>query len=153
MVDAGELRDPLVIPQLRYGDPEAAVDWLCRVFGFEESSRMTGPDATLHLADLRTPGGGRILVCGAWAVARQMRARFPDDYRPETDAAWPNPDYSITVMIPDVDAHFDQACEEGARIVAEPTDQPWGLRDYEAIDLGGRVWNFSQPLPEPRSQT
>jgi uncharacterized glyoxalase superfamily protein PhnB len=30
--------------------------------------------------------------------------------------------------------------------VSEPRDQPWGLRDYEAVDLEGRVWNFSQHL-------
>ena len=37
-------------------------------------------------------------------------------------------------------------------MISEPTDQPWGLRDYEAVDLEGRQWNFSQHLhdTEPR---
>ena len=48
----------------------------------------------------------------------------------------------------DVDAHFEVARGEGARILTEPTDQPWGLRDYETIDLEGRQWNFSQVVRE-----
>ena len=51
-------------------------------------------------------------------------------------------------MVPDVDTHFEHARREGARIVAEPTDQPWGLRDYEASDLEGWMWNLSQHVRE-----
>jgi len=49
-------------------------------------------------------------------------------------------------LVPDVDDHFERARSEGAQILAPPQDQPWGLRDYEAVDLEGRLWNFSQRL-------
>ena len=50
--------------------------------------------------------------------------------------------------VPDVDAHYDRARAEGAQILTPPHDQPWGLRDYEALDLEGRWWNFSQRLKD-----
>jgi uncharacterized glyoxalase superfamily protein PhnB len=138
---------PPVLPQLRYDDPAAAVDWLCRVFGLVEASRMTGPDGTLHIADLRAPLGARVMISGRPPFVKEhMRAVFRDDYRAATDEGWPNLSYAITVVVPDVDAHFAHARAGAARIIAEPQNQPWGLRDYEAVDLEGRVWNFSQHI-------
>jgi uncharacterized glyoxalase superfamily protein PhnB len=140
-----------VWPQLRYDDPIGAVPWLCRVFGFTEESRMTGPDGTLYIADLRTPLDARVMVSGRPSFLKDhMRTVLADSYRAATDEGWPNLSYSITVLVPDVDAHFTHARREGAQVIAEPRDQPWGLRDYEAVDLEGRVWNFSQPAGQGR---
>lgn len=137
---------PLVLPQLHYEDPNAAVEWLCRVFGFHEESRLARADGVIHVADLRGPDGGAILVSGLSDHLRErMRSRFPEHFR-EAAASWPNLTYSITVLVTDVDAHFERAARLGARTVTAPRDQPWGLRDYEVLDLGGRQWNFSQHL-------
>jgi uncharacterized glyoxalase superfamily protein PhnB len=43
-----------------------------------------------------------------------------------------------------VDAHHERAAAEGARILAPRQSQPWGLRDYEALYLEDRQWNFSE---------
>lgn len=123
-----------VIPQAFYADVTAAAAWLQRVFGFEEEWRLDADDGRLLMANLLTPGGGRVMVSGALGSSREG---FGDGSRP-------NPTYSLTVLVPDVDAHVERARSEGARIVAEPADQPWGWRDYEALDLEGRQWNFSQ---------
>ena len=145
MSDTGGDERQAVLPQLRYQEPGAAVEWLCRVFAFEEASRLAAPDGTLRLADLRTPGGGAVLVGGlSGPIRRHMEAVFGAEFRAGTDPGWPHLAYAVTVMVPDVDAHCVRARAEGARLVSEPRDQPWGLRDYEAVDLEGRVWNFSQ---------
>jgi uncharacterized glyoxalase superfamily protein PhnB len=147
MSDTGGDERQAVLPQLRYQDPGAAVEWLCRAFAFEEASRLAAPDGTLRLADLRTPVGGAVLVGGlSGPIRRRMEAVFGAEFRAGTDPGWPHLAYAVTVMVPDVDAHFARARAEGARLVSEPRDQPWGLRDYEAVDLEGRVWNFSQHL-------
>jgi uncharacterized glyoxalase superfamily protein PhnB len=139
-----------VLPQLRYQDPGAAAEWLCRAFSFTEASRLAAPDGTVRLADLRTPGGGAVLIGGIYGPVRQhMEAVFGAEFRTGDDPGWPHLAYAITVMVPDVDAHCTRARAEGARLVSEPRDQPWGLRDYEAVDLEGRVWNFSQHLRTP----
>jgi len=147
MSDSGGGERQPVLPQLAYQDPEAAVEFLCRAFAFEEASRLSARDGTLALAVLGTPGGGTVLVGGlSDQVRRHMEAVFGDDFRAGTDPGWPHLGYSITVMVPDVDGHCAQARAEGARLMSEPRDQPWGLRDYEAVDLEGRIWNFSQHL-------
>ena len=134
-----------VLPNLGYRDPGAAVEFLCRAFALEEASRLAAPDGTLALAVLGTPGGGAVLVGGLSGARRQMEAVFGAEFR-AGDPGWPQLGCAITVMVPDADAHCARARAEGARLVSEPRDQPWGLRDYEAVDLEGRVWNFSQQL-------
>jgi len=129
---ADELPPAPIAVQVFYPDVAAAVAWLCRAFGFTERWRLE-PAGTLLMANLGTPGGGGVMISG-----------LPDEHA--APAPTPNPWYSITVMVPDVDAHFTAATAAGATIVAEPTDQPWGFRDYEAVDLEGRQWNFSQVL-------
>jgi uncharacterized glyoxalase superfamily protein PhnB len=138
---------PPVLPQLRYERPAEAIDWLVRVFGFVEQSRMSGPDGTVYIADLRTPGGGALLVSGSMGQAERVKLEtaFPEFYQ-SGERAWPNLLYSITVVVPDVDAHLQHARDEGAQLLTGVADQPWGLRDYEAVDLEGRCWNFSQHI-------
>jgi uncharacterized glyoxalase superfamily protein PhnB len=123
---------PAIAVQTFYADVKRAADWLQRVFGFTESWHLDGPDGALLMATLNTPGGGSVMV-----------STLGDD---EAVPSKPNPYYSITVVVPDVDAHAAAARAAGADLVTEPTDQPWGFRDYEVLDHDGRQWNFSQVL-------
>jgi PhnB protein len=53
---------PRISPYLLYEDATAALDWLIRVFGFEEISRLAGEDGTVMHAEVhrvrstRAPG-------------------------------------------------------------------------------------------------
>lgn len=145
MADVSDTPRQVVLPQLYYENPNEAVEWLCRVFAFTEDSRMSGPGGVLYIAVLRCPEGGNLMVSGLPTLKSQMQQEFPEEFR-DVDTPWPNLFYSITVMVPDVDEHFALARSHRARIVTEPADQPWGLRDYEVVDLEGRQWNFSQHL-------
>jgi uncharacterized glyoxalase superfamily protein PhnB len=146
----GNARDDaqLVLPQLRYDRPVDVIEWLTRVFGFVEESRMSGPGGELYISVVRGPGGGTVMIAGALRDDDKalLQSRVPD-FR-DGAPAWPNVSYAITVLVPDVDAHHERARAEGAQILTRPQDQPWGLRDYEALDLEGRWWNFSQRLKE-----
>src|SRR6266540_2156075 len=53
---------------------------------------------------------------------------------------------SVAVMVDDVDAHYRHATSEGATIVYEPVDQPYGYRVYSAHDLEGHLWSFMKPF-------
>jgi uncharacterized glyoxalase superfamily protein PhnB len=114
--------------QLFYADVQGAVTWLCRAFGFTEAWTLA-PQGELLMASLATPGGGGVMISGG---------------APPSPS--PNPWSSVTVMVPDVDAHATRARAEGATLLSEPADQPWGYRDYEVLDHDGRQWNFSQVL-------
>jgi MerR family transcriptional regulator, thiopeptide resistance regulator len=49
-------------------------------------------------------------------------------------------------MVDDVDAHFRETSARGAVIRYEPVDQPYGYREYSALDSEGRLWSFMKPL-------
>jgi uncharacterized glyoxalase superfamily protein PhnB len=135
-----------VYPHVRYEEPRAAIDWLTRVFGFRERVRMARPDGGIIISKLETPGHGLVMVAGvspdftAW-----MRERVPDLREPEV-RPWPNLSHTTTVVVSDADAHYENAVDAGATILTAPTDQPYGLRTYAALDLEGHQWEFSQIL-------
>jgi uncharacterized glyoxalase superfamily protein PhnB len=52
----------------------------------------------------------------------------------------------LEVVVSDVDDHYTRAKAAGARIDAEPTHQPYGLREYGASDPERHRWWFSSPL-------
>ena len=148
-MDAQQSQRQLVLPVLAYADPDAAISWLCRVFRFTEESRMVGRDGKVAIADLRTSAGGALMIGG---IPPRVKARLRpalERARADDEATWPD---SLTVILPDVDAQFEHVRREGAVILSELTDRPWGLRDFETLDIVGRPWNFSQHLRDVRPQ-
>ena len=129
--------------------PIDAIEWLARVFGFVEETRMSGPNGELYIAVVRAPGGGTVMIAGPMGGDHEalIRSRIPQ-YR-DAAAGWPNTSYSITVMVPDVDAHYDRALAEGAQILTPPHDRPWGYattRPSTSKDGGGTSVNASRTL-------
>ncbi|RKS05338.1 DNA-binding transcriptional MerR regulator [Nocardiopsis sp. Huas11] len=53
---------------------------------------------------------------------------------------------TTAVMVESVDEHYRRAVAEGARIVYEPVDQPYGYREYSARDPEGALWSFMAPV-------
>lgn len=45
----------------------------------------------------------------------------------------------------DLDASFEKVKGAGAEIVQEPTDQPWGTRDFAVRDPSGNLVRIDQP--------
>ncbi len=128
-----------VIPHLRYERPGDAIPWLTRVFGFQERTRMAGPNGRIYVAELVCPGGAVIMLGGQLPASRFEKL---PGFRPAGDRGWPLLTHSTTVLMPEVDAHFERARSEGATILSKPKDQPWGIREYEALDLEGHHWQF-----------
>jgi uncharacterized glyoxalase superfamily protein PhnB len=133
----------LVYPHLAYEDPIAAIAWLSKAFDLRERVRMDDEDGGFITAKLETPAGGLVMVTGhsdEW-----LRERLPGIPRREK-LPYPQPGHTISVMVPDVDAHFRKAKAGGATILSEPKDQPWGLRVYAALDPEGHQWEFVKQL-------
>ena len=107
-----------VIPVLSYPDVRAAVTWLAAALGFDERVRI-GID---HRAQLSL-GDGAVIV-----------ADTGGDRRPPDPAVIT---HSVTVRVADVDARCERARREGATIVAEPTDFPYGERQCTLQDPWG----------------
>ena len=45
----------------------------------------------------------------------------------------------------DLDSTFEKLRDSGAEIVQEPTDQPWGTRDFAVRDPSGNLLRIDQP--------
>jgi uncharacterized glyoxalase superfamily protein PhnB len=108
-----------VIPELPYRDVREAAGWLCRAFGFRERLQIGD-----HRAQLVYEDGAVIVI--------------------EGDAG---PSH-LLVRVEDVDTHRAQAEGAGATILDEPTDWPYGERQYTAEDLGGHRWTFSESIAD-----
>ena len=121
---------PRVSPYLYYRDVAAMLEWLPRAFGFQERTRMGGPDGSVTHAELQLADGVIMLGCPG-----------PDYRSPRTLGAQTQ---SLYVYVEDVDEHFETARAAGARILDEPADQPYGDRRYGAEDPEGHHWYFAQ---------
>lgn len=123
-----------VVPMLMYEDVGAAIVWLRKAFGLMESLRYAEPDGRITHAQLMY-GNHEIMV------------------------GWPGPAYqsprrhghacqAVLVHVEDVDAHHESAVAAGAVIVSKPETQPFGERSYEALDVEGQRWFFSQHVSD-----
>ena len=132
MTDEAQLEHQRIVPYLTYADAPAAIEWLCRVFGFEEVRRMEVGDGRIGHAALSF-GGDQVMLASAFEEAG---TRSPREL--------PALHQQITVYVDDVDVHFATAQAEGAEILSEPEDQFWGARSYWVQDLEGHRWTFQQ---------
>ena len=138
---------PRISSSLFYDDAGKAIDWLCRVFGFEVRLRVDGPNGRVEHSQL-TFGDGLIMI----STSKQG----------EGDKTWRNVTASpqqvhglntqcLSVFVDDVDAHCTRTKAAGATVLSEPktTDhgpEYWTDRSYLVRDLEGHQWWFIQRL-------
>jgi PhnB protein len=76
--------------------------------------------------------------------------------RCEAAARWSETPFivdGVHAYVDDVDAHFERARAEGARILSEVEDTPFGDRHYRAEDLEGHRWMFAEHVRDvPREE-
>jgi uncharacterized glyoxalase superfamily protein PhnB len=120
-----------VTPYLLYEDGEGAAAFLTRAFGFREVDRAIGGAGGVHL-ELETELGGRIYA-----------GQAPAEYRNPSAVGRTS---LVYVLVPEVDGHYDRAKGEGAEIVEELVDTPFGHRRYTCRDPQGHEWSFAQVL-------
>ena len=61
MADSVRSGAATIVPARRYRDAPAAIEWLCRAFGFEKHLVVPGPDGTIAHAQL-TRGNGMVML-------------------------------------------------------------------------------------------
>jgi PhnB protein len=120
-----------VIPYLLYEDAAAALDFLSRAFGFEETFRVASPDGGVTHAEVRL-GDGEV--------------HLGQPPQPTSPRRLGGTAVILYVYVADVDAHCARARTAGADIVDEPADQDYGDRRYHARDPERHSWYFAQRL-------
>src|SRR5580765_1470046 len=94
-----------IIPMLAYEDGVAAMDWLCKVFGFSEKTRMLDDNGRLAHGELVLGEGIIMLACPT------PDYQSPKHHREicEKSASWYRVPYIINgllVYVDDINAHY-----------------------------------------------
>lgn len=135
-----------VIPFLSYEDVGAAMDWLCRAFGFEERERLTDDHGVIGHGTLAIEGG--LVYCATPTPDYQS----PKHHAESCEAArkWLQVPWvidGVLVQVDDLDAHFARAKEAGAAMLTGIEDGGGG-RLYRVADIEGHRWMFVEREPE-----
>ena len=128
-----------VIPTLRYKDAAAAIEWLCKAFGFEQHLVVPGEDGAIVHAQL-VFGNGMVML-------GSERGNEFDALQKPPSALGGAVSQSPYIVVDDVDAHHARAVAAGAEIVIALRDEDYGGRDYSCRDPEGHLWNFGSYDP------
>lgn len=139
-----EARGSTLIPCLRYRNATAAIEWLCKVFGFRIHLVVPGEGDVIHHAQLAL-GNGMIML---GSVADNEFGRYikqPDEIGgAETQSAY--------VVVDDPDMVYARAKLEGAEIVRPIRDEDYGGRGFTCRDLEGHLWSAGSYDPWKEGQ-
>lgn len=119
MLDNRSMPPSAVIPVLSCPDVVAESAWLRAAFGFLDRLAIG-----THRVQLSYGSGSLVLASGPVEPA------------------------TVMVRVENADAHCAHARAAGATIVSEPADQPYGERQYTAVDPVGHTWTFSQTIAD-----
>ncbi len=128
-----------VIPLLVYRDIQSAHDFLVKAFGFESGGVDCGPDGQVIHAEICV-GGTTIWL-----------HRVTEEHKLSSPKTVDLAGAGLVIHVSDVDAHFARARDAGAQIDSNPTDQPYGQREYGARDPEGHRWWFGTPISVPQT--
>lgn len=118
-----------ITPYMHYEDAAAILDWLARVFRFEETSRYVDGDGRVREAGMLV-GDAQLWVSGRDPGYWEGKGRGPEQL--------------TLIWVDDVDAHHARVKAAGVD-APPPEDKPYGVRAYNVTDPEGYEWGFMQP--------
>ena len=123
-----------VIPGMMYRNAPGAIEWLCKVFGFEKRAVYPGEDPNTIMHAELTLGGGMIMLGSLKDNAYRRYVKQPDEIGgAETRSA--------SLIVKDADEVYRRAKEAGAEIVFDIEDKPYGGRGFTCRDPEGHMWH------------
>lgn len=131
------LRRPAFIPSIIYKDNRAALKWLQNSFGFEPSEVLIDSQDNIVHAEMTHDDG--VIMVGS---------EYSDWTKSPRALGGANTQRVHVRLTKGIDEHCERARRAGAQIVREPEDQFYGDRAYEAVDLEGHHWSFSQAVKD-----
>jgi uncharacterized glyoxalase superfamily protein PhnB len=138
---------PRISSALFYEDAAAAIDWLCRAFGFKVRIKIEGENGRIEHSELEFGDDGLIMVGSAGGRSDRdvpLPCKSPRSLGGANTQA-------LCLFVDDADAHCEHARTVGAIIAEEPTTtdygpEYWADRTYRAVDPEGHHWWFMQRL-------
>lgn len=134
-----EISSRAIIPTLRYQNASSAIEWLCRVLGFEQHLIVQGENETIVHAQL-TIGNAMIMLGSTSNDDYGKLLQSPKEINGiNTQAPY--------IMVEHIDEDYNRAVSEGADIVIEIKDEDYGGRGYTCRYIEGHLWNFGSYNP------
>jgi uncharacterized glyoxalase superfamily protein PhnB len=117
---------------LVYDDLAAAHDYIVGVYGL--ASGGVERDGDGHVVHAEVRAGDQIIM---------LHPAGPGYQSPRSAGAVTG---MTVVTVDNADEHYARSVAGGAEILKEPTDMPYGVREYGARDLEEHLWYFHSPL-------
>lgn len=128
-----------IIPCLRYRDAHAAIDWLCKAFGFTKNAVYENEQGGVEHAQL-TWGNGMVMLGEVRDNEFGRHIAQPDEIGGrETQCA--------CVIVANCKSHCQQARAAGAVIVDDYAEKEYGGAGYSCHDPEGHLWYFGSYDP------
>jgi uncharacterized glyoxalase superfamily protein PhnB len=124
-----------IYPSLIYNDAPAAIDWLCRAFGFTKRFVVPGEGNRVEHSELSI-GTGVVMIA---SPKKEDRFVSPSDLQGTSQA--------LSVYVADPDAHYKIAIAAGAKVIRELRTEEYGARGYMVKDIEDHVWYFGNYRP------
>jgi uncharacterized glyoxalase superfamily protein PhnB len=131
---------PDIIPVIACSDISAEHDFLVGVLGFTSAGLERDPAGAVIHGEVRA-GDRRI-----WLHLTSETARLA------TPSTFGGAGGGLVVHVEDVDAHFAKVRASDAEILSEPSNRPYGQREYGVRDPDGHSWWFATPTAAPAAQ-
>ena len=139
MPDTIPILQSTMVPTMRYKNAPEAIDWLCKVFGFERHAVYPGPDNTIGHAELKL-GGGMVMLGSTKDDLYGRGFKSPEHLGGyETRGVY--------IVVTDIDAVFARAKTAGGSILRELQKTDYGSREFSVKDLEGYSWSVGTYNP------
>ena len=123
---------PWIVPSLTVKDPDAALAFYQKAFGFEKKMSMPGPDGKTMHAEISWRG--QVVMFGGEGPQNPCKAPVTLGVRSPA---------GLYVYVDDVDATYRRALQVGAASIEEPQDVPYGDRRAMVKDPCGNDWQIA----------
>jgi uncharacterized glyoxalase superfamily protein PhnB len=124
-----------VASALAYKDPEAAIGWLSKAFGFDIAMVIRDDSGQIIHSEMGI-GNGYVMIGNEWR----------EHIKAPGNIGGANTQTVHIQLTEDIDAHCERARAAGAVIDMEPETQFYGDRTYRAFDPEGHMWTFAQTI-------
>lgn len=121
------------IPGMHYRNAPDAIEWLCRVFGFEKHAVYPGPGNTIVHAEL-TLGGGMIMLGSVNDKAPSRQMKLPSELGGAQTRG-------VSLIVKDTNQIYARVKASETNIVEEIEDKPYGGRGFACLDPEGHIWH------------
>jgi len=125
-----------ITPYLYYEDVAGALEWLSRVFGFEERAKETMRSPEGKVVHSAMEHGEGVILMGCPGADYKCPKRLGHVTQ------------NLYVYVDDVEQHYQRAKCAGATILSPLEETFYGDRRYGAADVEGHHWYFAEKVRE-----